>query len=109
MGIRKRASGSIVPKRDQPARAVRGGRLRGYAYRSGCLRLIRSLAAGDITDSLAFTIVGWPRKLPAGLRTETDRILLEAAAAGASTDDLATIAACAIETWRRQRPKIAAA
>jgi hypothetical protein len=37
------------------------------------------------------------------MRTETDRILLEAAAA-ASLDDLATIAGCAIERWRQQRP-----
>jgi hypothetical protein len=63
-----------------------------------------ALADGDITDSLAFTIAGWTRKLPAGMRTETDRILLEAAAAGASVDDLATIAACAIEKWRQQQP-----
>jgi hypothetical protein len=63
-----------------------------------------ALADGDITDSLAFTIADWTRKLPAGMRTETDRILLEAAAAGASLDDLATIAACAIERWRQQQP-----
>ncbi len=63
-----------------------------------------ALAAGDITGSLAFTIADWTRKLPAQLRAETDRILLEAAAAGASTEDLATIAACAIEAWRAQRP-----
>jgi len=63
-----------------------------------------ALAAGDVTDSLAFTIADWTRKLPAPMRDETDRILLEAAAAGASIDDLATIAACAIETWRAQQP-----
>ena len=63
-----------------------------------------ALAAGDITDSLAFTIADWTRKLPAEMRTETDRILLQAAAAGASLDDLATIAACAIEKWRQQQP-----
>jgi hypothetical protein len=63
-----------------------------------------ALAAGDITDSLAFTIADWTRKLPAEMREETDRILLEAAAAGASLDDLATIAACAIEQWRQQQP-----
>jgi hypothetical protein len=63
-----------------------------------------ALAAGGITDSLAFTIAEWTRKLPAGMRDETDRILLDAAAAGASLDDLATIAACAIEQWRQQRP-----
>ncbi len=63
-----------------------------------------ALADGGITDSLAFTIAGWTRKLPADMRDETDRILLEAAAAGASLDDLATIAACAIENWRQQQP-----
>jgi hypothetical protein len=63
-----------------------------------------ALAAGDITDSLAFTIAGWTHKLPAEMRTETDRILLQAASAGASLDDLALIAACAIEKWRQQRP-----
>ena len=63
-----------------------------------------ALIAGDITDSLAFTIADWTRKLPAEMRAETDRILLDAAAAGASLDDLATIAACAIEKWRQQQP-----
>jgi Domain of unknown function (DUF222) len=63
-----------------------------------------ALAAGDITDSLAFTIADWTRRLPAEMRTGTDRILLQAAAAGASLDDLAVIAACAIERWRQRRP-----
>src|ERR1700689_2646429 len=30
-----------------------------------------ALAAGDITDSLAFTIAGWTRKLPVQLRADT--------------------------------------
>jgi hypothetical protein len=63
-----------------------------------------ALAAGGITGSLAFTIADWTRKLPAEMRAETDRILLEAAGSGASLDDLATIAACAIEKWRQQQP-----
>ncbi|MGH3278373.1 MAG: hypothetical protein ACRDNW_04460, partial [Trebonia sp.] len=63
-----------------------------------------ALTAGEVTDSLAFTIADWTRKLPADIRTETDRILLDAATAGASLDDLATIVACAIEQWRQQRP-----
>ena len=63
-----------------------------------------ALTAGDITDSLAFTIAGWTRKLPAEMRATTDRILLDAAAAGASLDDLAAIAAYAIEQWRQQQP-----
>ncbi len=64
----------------------------------------QALAAGDITDSVAFTIAERTRKLPEQLRAETDRILLDAAAAGASLDDLDTIAACAIERWRQQQP-----
>jgi Domain of unknown function (DUF222) len=67
-------------------------------------RLGAALAAGDVTDSLAFTIADWTRKLPGQMRAETDRILLDAAAAGASLDDLATIAGCAIERWRQQQP-----
>jgi Domain of unknown function (DUF222)/HNH endonuclease len=63
-----------------------------------------ALAGGDITESLAFTIADWTRRLPADMRAETDRILLDAAAAGASLDDLATIAGCAIERWRQRRP-----
>ncbi len=63
-----------------------------------------ALAAGDITGPLAFTIAGWTARLPAAMRAETDRILLEAAAAGASCDDLAAIAGCAVERWRQQQP-----
>ena len=63
-----------------------------------------ALAAGDVTDSLAAAIADWTRKLPAPMRDQTDRILLQAASAGASLGDLATIAACAIETWRAQQP-----
>jgi hypothetical protein len=92
--------------------AAKGGMSKGAAKAS--VRRMRQLGdrpllgtalrAGEITDSLAFTIADWTRKLPAEMRTETDRILLQAAAAGASLDDLATIAGCAIEKWRQQRP-----
>jgi hypothetical protein len=66
--------------------------------------LAAALKAGEITQSWANQLADWTRKLPAEMRTETDRILLDAAAAGASLDDLATIAACAIEKWRQQQP-----
>jgi hypothetical protein len=66
--------------------------------------LAAALKAGEITQSWANQLADWTRKLPAGMRGETDRILLDAAVAGASLDDLATIAACAIETWRQQQP-----
>jgi len=64
----------------------------------------QALADGEITDSLAFALAGWTRKLPGEMRAETDRILLDAAASGASVDDLATIARFAIEQWRQQQP-----
>ena len=67
-------------------------------------RLGAALTSGDITRSWALAIADWTRKLPAQMREETDRILLGAAAAGASLDDLATIAAAAIEAWRAQQP-----
>jgi len=63
-----------------------------------------ALAAAAVTDSLALAMADWTRRLPPAMRAETDRILLEAAAAGASQDDLATIAGCAIERWRQQQP-----
>jgi hypothetical protein len=87
-----------LTKKDARA-AVREARKLGERPRLGA-----ALAAGDITRSWALAIADWTRKLPAPMRDETDRILLEAAAAGASTEDLATIAACAIETWRSQQP-----
>jgi hypothetical protein len=42
-----------------------------------------ALAAGTITRSLGLEIAGWTNKLPAELRAATDKILLEASAAGA--------------------------
>ena len=66
--------------------------------------LAAALVTGDITGSWAAAIAEWTKKLPGDMRDETDRILLDAAAGGASLDDLATIAACAIERWRQQQP-----
>ena len=63
-----------------------------------------ALGAGKISESLAFTVADWTRKLPPEMRAETDRIILEAAAAGAMLDDLAVIAGAAIEQWRQSRP-----
>jgi uncharacterized protein DUF222 len=63
-----------------------------------------ALAAGTISGSLAREIAEWTRKLPAELRAETDKILLAAAAGGASMEDLTTIAAYALEKWRSQQP-----
>jgi hypothetical protein len=63
-----------------------------------------AVAAGQISRSWADAITGWTKDLPAPMRDETDKILLEAVAAGADQDDLATIAGLALEKWRQQRP-----
>jgi hypothetical protein len=75
--------------------------MRQFSERPG---LHDAVATGDISKSWADAITRWTRKLPEEMRAETDRILLEAAAAGASLEDLATIAAAAIEQWRSTRP-----
>src|SRR6185437_6750674 len=92
------AAQARMSRRDARA-AVRQMRLLGERP-----QLAGALAAGTITESWAAQLAAWTRRLPAGLRAETDRILLEAAAAGASLDDLATIAGVAIEKWRSQSP-----
>jgi hypothetical protein len=67
-------------------------------------RLHQALAAGVISESWAAEIVKWTRALPSELRGQTDQILAGAAAAGASLDDLAAIAAYAVQQWRSQHP-----
>ena len=63
-----------------------------------------ALADQDISTSWAMAIAEWTKKLPAELRAETIKILVEAAAAGASQDDLRIIAAVAEQKWRASRP-----
>ena len=63
--------------------------------------LARGMAAGEISESWAREIVAWLKKLPEELRDGTEEILAEAAAAGASLEDLATIIA---PRWRSGRP-----
>jgi Domain of unknown function (DUF222) len=63
-----------------------------------------ALAAADISKSWALAIAEWTKKLPAELRARTIKILIEAATAGASLDDLRTIAGIALDRWRAQQP-----
>jgi hypothetical protein len=66
--------------------------------------LARGMAAGEISQSWAAEIVGWLKKLPEELRAGTEKILADAAAAGASLDDLATIIAAALAQWEADHP-----
>jgi hypothetical protein len=66
--------------------------------------LAGGLAGAQLSESWAAQIARWTKNLPAELRDETDKILVQAAASGASLDDLAVIAACALEQWRSRQP-----
>jgi hypothetical protein len=92
------AAKSRMTRRDAQA-AVR--QMRHFSERPA---LHDAVAAGDLSRSWSDAIARWTRRLPAEMRDETDKILLQAAAAGATLEDLATIAAAAIEQWRSQRP-----
>ena len=63
-----------------------------------------ALAGADISKSWALAIAEWTKMLPAELRAETIKILVEAATAGASRDDLRIIAAVAEQRWLASRP-----
>src|SRR5215831_12976351 len=78
----------------------------GQMRQLGGRRLLEdALARGDISESWAAEIIDRTRKLPAEMRGETDRILLEAVAGGASLDDLKVIAGCALQQWLGRHPK----
>jgi hypothetical protein len=66
--------------------------------------LARGVVQGDISDSGAREIVGWLKKLPEGLREGTEKILADAAAGGASLEDLAVITAAALAQWEADHP-----
>jgi hypothetical protein len=66
--------------------------------------LAAALAARDISKSWALAIAKWTRKLPAELRAETIKILVEAARSGAAHDDLRIIAAVAEHNWLASQP-----
>ncbi len=66
--------------------------------------LARGMAAGEISESWAREIAAWLRKLPEELREGTEGILAEAAAAGASLEDLAVITAHALAQWEAEHP-----
>ena len=63
-----------------------------------------ALGAGDVSDSWAAEIAGWLKKLPEELRDGTEKILADAAAAGASLEDLAAITAHALAQWQADHP-----
>ena len=62
-------------------------------------------ATGALTISWAKEIAGWTGQIDhEELQAEADKILVEAATAGADLDDLRLIAQAAYEAWRAQEP-----
>ncbi len=60
---------------------------------------------GGLTISWAREIAGWTGRIDHDeLQSEADKILIDAAAAGADLDDLKLIAQAAYEAWRAQEP-----
>jgi len=59
--------------------------------------LADALGRGELSWSWAAEIIELTRKLPAELRGQTDRILLDAAARGATREDLRYLATCAMQ------------
>jgi hypothetical protein len=75
-------------------------------------QLSAALRAGAVSQSWADEIAGWTRKLPAGMRTETDRILLGVTFGGAAvlrgdlTPECATAVRAVLEALgKRQGPE----
>jgi hypothetical protein len=66
--------------------------------------LADGVARGDVSESWAKEIAGWLHKLPEELRAGTEKVLADAAAAGASLEDLATITAHALKLWQAEHP-----
>ena len=66
--------------------------------------LARGMAQGEISESWAREILNWLKKLPEELRDGTEKILAEAAGAGASLEDLTTITAHALAQWEADHP-----
>src|SRR5499427_6337776 len=63
-----------------------------------------ALGRGEISWSWAAQIIDWLQKLPAELRDGTEKVLAEAAAAGAGLAELAAITAHALRQWQAQHP-----
>jgi len=63
-----------------------------------------ALARAVLSESQADEVADWTRSLPAEMRAATDEIIVQAAGAGAPLEDLAVIAAAAIERHRQQQP-----
>ena len=87
-----------MTKNDARAAVRRMRRLNRHA----CLH--SALARGKISESWAAEIIEWLRELPAELQDGTEKILADAAAAGAGLEDLAAITAHALRQWQAQHP-----
>src|SRR5262249_23244242 len=63
-----------------------------------------ALGRGEVSESWAGEIDRWLTELPAELRDQIEKILTDAAAAGATLEDLAAITAHALRQWQATQP-----
>jgi hypothetical protein len=87
-----------LAKKDAKAAVRRMRQLSGHPQLHG------ALARGEVSASWAAQIIDWLQKLPAELRAGTEKILADAAAAGAGLADLAALTAHALTQWQAQHP-----
>jgi hypothetical protein len=66
--------------------------------------LAAAMAGGGLSPSWAAKIAEWTGRFPADERAGVERLLLEAAAAGATLDDLQLLSVTALEAWKSQHP-----
>lgn len=66
--------------------------------------VVKVLAAGQISESVARTICAWTGTLPAGCRDAADAILAGAAAGGLGLRDVAALAAEMLDRYRPEAP-----
>jgi hypothetical protein len=65
--------------------------------------VLTALAAGQVTESVGRLICLWTGKLPEKYRDDADEVLIAAAAAGLSLEDLAALFA---EMYQRARSEL---
>jgi hypothetical protein len=97
------SSASWLVARGRMTRRAASGQVRQMRQLRDHPELHQALANDEISESWAEQIAEWTRKLPPEWRPEADRILLDAAAAGANFEDLAVLAQAVYERWRQSQ------
>jgi hypothetical protein len=96
------SSASWLAARNKTTRRAASAQVRQMRQFREHPEIASAVASGALSEAWAGEMANWTRRLPADWRGDVDRILLDAAAAGAGLEDLAIIAQAAYEKWRQQ-------